>query len=46
LEAPEPLEIIIPQVDPPPKPARAKKITPRKKQLATKVKNTSPDKGN
>jgi hypothetical protein len=36
LEAPQPLEMIIPP--------QAKKITPRKKQLATKVKKVSPAK--
>jgi hypothetical protein len=37
--------MIIQKADPLPKPAPAKKMTPRKKQLATKVKK-SPAKGN
>jgi hypothetical protein len=45
MEAPQPFEMIIPEADPLLKPTPAKKITPRKKQLATKVKK-SPAKGN
>jgi len=41
LEAPQPLEMIIPEAESLPNPAPAKKMTPRRKQLATKVKKSS-----